>query len=123
MIETFTTVLHVLTCFFLILAILLQSGKGGGISAAFGGGAGAALGQASATTVLTKFTGVAAGLFMVTSMVLAVYSTPSAGSDVTNAAKKEAAAAAASSVDSAAGVLKAAEPSATPAKPAEDAKQ
>lgn len=123
MIETFTTVVHVLTCFFLILVILLQSGKGGGISAAFGGGAGAALGQASATTVLTKFTGFAAGLFMVTSMVLAVYSTPSAGSDVTNAAKKEAAAAAAASVDSAAGVLKAAEPSGAPAKPAEDAKQ
>ncbi|MEE2789823.1 MAG: preprotein translocase subunit SecG [Myxococcota bacterium] len=75
MIETLVTVLHILTCLALILAILLQSGKGGGVSAAFGGGAGQALGQRSATTVLGRFTGIASAVFMVTSMALAIYST------------------------------------------------
>jgi preprotein translocase subunit SecG len=76
--ETIFTVIHVITCVALILVILLQSGKGGGVSAAFGGGAGAALGQRSAGTVLSKFTAIAAGVFMVTSMALAMFSTPSA---------------------------------------------
>jgi preprotein translocase subunit SecG len=76
MIENIVTVIHVLTCLLLILVILLQSGKGGGVSAAFGGGAGAALGQRSAATVLGKVTAIAATVFMITSMVLAVYSTP-----------------------------------------------
>ena len=75
MIETLVTILHILTCLALILAILLQSGKGGGVSAAFGGGAGQALGQRSATTVLGRFTGIASAIFMVTSMALAIYST------------------------------------------------
>ena len=76
MIENIVTVIHILTCLLLILVILLQSGKGGGVSAAFGGGAGAALGQRSAATVLGKVTAVAATVFMVTSMSLAVFSTP-----------------------------------------------
>ena len=52
MLETVITILHVVMCVALIFAILLQSGKGGGVSAAFGGGAGQALGQRSAATVL-----------------------------------------------------------------------
>ena len=75
MIETLVTIIHILTCLALILAILLQSGKGGGVSAAFGGGAGQALGQRGATTVLGRFTGIASATFMITSMILAVYST------------------------------------------------
>jgi len=78
MIETLVTAIHIIICLALILVILLQSGKGGGVSAAFGGGAGAALGQRGAATVLGKFTGVAAFIFMVTSMCLAIYSTPTA---------------------------------------------
>ena len=75
MIENLVIVIHILTCLALILAILLQSGKGGGVSAAFGGGAGQALGQRGATTVLGRFTGFASAVFMVTSMALAIYST------------------------------------------------
>lgn len=116
MLETLVTIVHVLTCFFLILVILLQSGKGGGISAAFGGGAGAALGQRSASNVLTRMTGYAAGTFMVTSMVLAVYATPTAGSGIKDAAAKEAAAAAAASVASEAGIKADAPASAQPAE-------
>ena len=61
MLETLVTVVHVLTCFFLILVVLLQSGKGGGVSAAFGGGAGSALGQSAAATVLGKVSGCGLG--------------------------------------------------------------
>jgi preprotein translocase subunit SecG len=78
MFEVLVTVVHIITCFFLIMVILLQAGRGGGVSAAFGGGAGAALGQRAAATVLGKVTSWAAGTFMVTSMVLAIYSSPSA---------------------------------------------
>ena len=77
MIETLVTFMHVATCIFLILVILLQSGKGGGVSAAFGGGAGAALGQRAAATVLGKLTAGGAFIFMLTSMTLAIYSSPS----------------------------------------------
>ena len=35
---TFITVIHVIVCVFLMLTVLLQSGKGGGMGAAFGGG-------------------------------------------------------------------------------------
>ena len=93
--HTLITIIHILTCIFLVLVILLQSGKGGGVSAAFGGGASAALGQRSAGTVLTKLTGGAAALFMFTSMVLAYMSTQS--DSMRDFAEKNAAEAAATS--------------------------
>ena len=67
------TILHVLIAVFLILVVLVQSGKGSDIGAAFGGGASQTVfGARGATTVLHKLTsGLAAG-FMVTSLVLAV---------------------------------------------------
>ena len=34
--ETLVTILHVLVCIFLMLTVLLQAGKGGGMGAAFG---------------------------------------------------------------------------------------
>jgi preprotein translocase subunit SecG len=78
MFEILITVVHVLVAVFLILVVLLQAGRGGGVSGAFGGGAGAAMGQRSAATVLSKMTALSAGIFMVTSMMLAVMSTPTA---------------------------------------------
>lgn len=78
MFESIITVIHVLVSIFIILVVLLQAGKGGGVSAAFGGGAGAALGQRAAATVLGKITVVCAVLFMTTSMTLAKLSTPDA---------------------------------------------
>ena len=38
---TFLTILHVFVCLFLILVVLLQAGKGGGMGIAFGGAAAA----------------------------------------------------------------------------------
>ena len=73
--ETLILIIHIIAAISLILFILLQSGKGGGVSAAFGGGAGAALGQRSAATVLGKLTVGLAITFGITSMTLAVLST------------------------------------------------
>ena len=70
--EILTLAIHVIVSITLILFILLQSGKGGGVSAAFGGGAGAALGQRSAATVLGKAT-VFLSIIFVTSTSLAIF--------------------------------------------------
>lgn len=68
-------VLHLLICVVLILVVLLQSGKGGGLAGAFGGmgGAGQTLfGGRGAATFLSKATTVLGIAFMATSLVLAL---------------------------------------------------
>ena len=70
--STLVTILHVIVCLFLMLTVLLQSGKGGGMGGAFGGSnAGTVFGGSGASTFLRKLTASAAGIFMATSMVLA----------------------------------------------------
>ena len=66
------TILHVLTCLFLMLTVLLQEGKGGGMGGAFGGGnASTVFGGSGASSFLQKITAGAGCVFMATSMVLA----------------------------------------------------
>jgi len=73
MIYVVTTV-HILVCFFIIIVVLLQSGKSGDISAAFGGqGSQTAFGPRGAASALSKATTWSAVAFMVTSITLAVY--------------------------------------------------
>jgi len=73
---TLFIVLHVIFCIFLILVILLQTGKGSGIGAAFGGGGSQTVfGPRGAGSFIGKITGAVAGLFMITSIVLAFLST------------------------------------------------
>jgi preprotein translocase subunit SecG len=76
---TLFIVLHVIFCVFLILVILLQTGKGAGIGAAFGGGSQTVFGPRGAGSFIGKVTGIVAGLFMLTSMVLAFQSTSRSG--------------------------------------------
>ena len=65
--------LYVLSCFLLILVVLLQQGKGGDIANAFGGGASqAAFGARSGATVLSRATTVLAALFVVGAIVLGI---------------------------------------------------
>ena len=65
--------LYVLTCFLLILVVLLQQGKGGDIANAFGGGASqAAFGARSGATVLSRATTVLALVFVVGAIVLGI---------------------------------------------------
>ncbi len=77
---TVLTILHVLVCFFLVVVVLLQSGKAADLAGAFGGmGSQTAFGPRGSATVLSKATTVAAVLFMVTSLSLAILSTRSGG--------------------------------------------
>lgn len=69
-------IIFVLACFLLVVAVLLQSGKGGGVSGAFGiGGASQTLfGASGAGDVLTKATWILGGTFMLFSLLLAMLS-------------------------------------------------
>src|SRR5689334_3973337 len=70
--STLITILHVIVCLFLMLTVLLQSGKGGGMGAAFGGGnAATVFGGSGASTFLRRLTAGAGTVFMLTSMLLA----------------------------------------------------
>jgi preprotein translocase subunit SecG len=77
MIYGFILVIHVLVALVMIVTVLLQSGKGGGLAGAFGGGGGsqAIFGGRGAATFLSKATTVLGTSFMVTSLVLAVLQT------------------------------------------------
>jgi preprotein translocase subunit SecG len=66
-------VLHVIICLFLILVVLLQTGKSADLAGAFGGqGSQTAFGPRGAANLLTKMTSYAAALFMVTSLGLTI---------------------------------------------------
>ena len=68
-------VIHVIVCIALIMIVLLQTGKGADMGAAFGGGSSQTLfGSTGASTFLSKATTVAAVVFMVTSLILAYMS-------------------------------------------------
>ena len=70
----FLTIIHVIICLFLVVAVLLQSGKGGGLAASVGGGLGSSsvLGGRAASTFLTKATTVLATAFMVSCLLLSL---------------------------------------------------
>jgi preprotein translocase subunit SecG len=71
---------HILVCFFLIVVVLLQSGKSGDIAAAFGGmGSQTAFGPRGAATALSKATTWSAVLFMVTSVTLSIFAVRQSG--------------------------------------------
>ena len=74
--------IHVLICFSLVIVILLQSGKGGGLAGgAFGGTAQTVLGGRGATDFITRATMVLGGAFFITSLALALMSSGGRRSD------------------------------------------
>jgi preprotein translocase subunit SecG len=76
----FLTIVHILVCVFLVIVVLLQSGKAADLAGAFGGmGSQTAFGPRGAATVLSKATTIAAALFMITSLSLAILATRGAG--------------------------------------------
>jgi len=69
---TAITILHLIACVFLILVVLLQTGKGAEMGAVFGGGSSATLfGASGAGNFLTKLTTGTAIVFFLTSLILA----------------------------------------------------
>jgi len=69
------TALHIIVCLFLIMVVLLQTGKGAEMGAAFGGSAQTMFGNRGTATLLSKLTTASAVIFMVTSLLLAILST------------------------------------------------
>ena len=91
---TALVIVHILICLVLVLAILLQSGKGGSLAGALGGGGGAAgavLGTRGAATALSKITTYACILFLVSCLGLTFMFRGNGGTQVQTAAQKEAA--------------------------------
>jgi preprotein translocase subunit SecG len=115
--------LFVLVCLFLILVILLQSGKGGDVAAAFGGsGSQTAFGPRGAQKPLEKGTVVAAMLFMLLALLFSLpgfgtYTVVDEGSKPATQPSPASNPAAAPSATPAASPTTAASPAASPAKP------
>ena len=72
--STLIVVVHVFVCLMLIGIVLLQTGKGADMGAAFGGSSQALFGGAGPAPFLTRVTTIAAVVFMVTSLTLAYFS-------------------------------------------------
>jgi preprotein translocase subunit SecG len=71
---------HVIVCIFLIIVVLLQSGKAADLAGAFGGmGSQTAFGPRGSATLLSKATTISAILFMVTSLSLSIVASRNAG--------------------------------------------
>src|SRR5580765_114364 len=77
---TLLTIVHVLVCLFLIVVVLLQSGKAADLAGAFGGmGSQTAFGPRGSATLLSKATTGSAIIFMITSLSLSILATRQAG--------------------------------------------
>jgi preprotein translocase subunit SecG len=75
MLTTLLDVVHIFVCLVLMFVVLLQQGRGGGLGAAFGGGAAAQVfGGRGAGNILTRATAICAAVFMITSVSLAYLS-------------------------------------------------
>ena len=76
LLHTPLVVLHVFVCLMLMLVVLIQPGKSGGLGAALGGaGATQIFGGRGAGNFLTRTTWIAASVFFLTSVTLAYLST------------------------------------------------
>lgn len=74
---TLLLAVHIMVAVFLIFIVLIQSGKGAELGAAFGGSSQTLFGSRGAATFFSKLTTITAVVFMVTSLSLAIVSTKS----------------------------------------------
>jgi len=79
-VHTAITIFHILMCIGMILIVLLQTGKGADMGAAFGGSSQTVFGSSGPGTFLGKMTTFIAIFFMLTSLWLAYASTHKSGS-------------------------------------------
>ena len=74
MTETIVLAVHVIVAFALILIVLLQSGKGANMGAAFGGSSQTVFGSRGPAGFMSKLTTAVAVIFMLTSLTLSMIS-------------------------------------------------
>ena len=79
---TAVLVIHVLVCIALVVAVLVQQGKGADIGAVFGGSSQTVFGASGAGNMLTKTTYALAAVFFTTSLFLAYNSTRRASGSI-----------------------------------------
>ncbi|MBN1353041.1 MAG: preprotein translocase subunit SecG [Candidatus Omnitrophica bacterium] len=72
MLYAIVVVVHVLACMILIAVILLQAGRGGGLSEAFGGDSSHTIFGTKASVFLSRATVVAASVFIITCLLLGI---------------------------------------------------
>jgi preprotein translocase subunit SecG len=84
LIQYVVPVIHVLACLFLIVVVLLQTGKGADMGAVFGGGSQTLFGSGGAGNFLTKLTTGMAIAFMATSLILTYGASRSATANLLN---------------------------------------
>ena len=73
--SAFITIIHIVICAILIVAVLLQSGKAADLAGAFGGGGSqTAFGPRGTASLMSKITTISAVLFMLTSLGLWILS-------------------------------------------------
>ena len=78
--QGFVVTIFVIICLLQIVAVLLQSSKGGGLAGAFGGGGmGAMFGSRGASTFLSKLTTGLATAFMILALILGMLSSRRGG--------------------------------------------
>lgn len=82
---------HIVSCIALVVSILLQSGKGGGLAGAFGAGSTQTLfGGRGAATFLTRASTALAVIFFVTSLTLGLTASRTAGPSARSLIQEEA---------------------------------
>jgi len=85
------TLVHIAACVSLVVAILLQSGKGGGLAGAFGAGSSQTLfGGRGAATFLSRAATTLAVIFFLTSLTLGLASTRQTGASARSLIQEEA---------------------------------
>ena len=85
--ETFLLTVHVCVSITLILIVLIQTGKGAEMGAAFGGAAQTVFGGSGPAPLLGKITTFSAVIFMVTSLSLAYLSANPTGGSIMKGVK------------------------------------
>ena len=111
-------VIHVFACLFLIVVVLLQTGKGADMGAVFGGGSQTLFGSGGAGNLLTKLTTGTAIAFMITSLILSYAHNRTSGGGLLNRIPTDASAPAAPALPPTAPAPNAAAPTPNAAAPA-----
>src|ERR1041385_3593339 len=73
MLQMLLTGVHIVACIFLVLVVLLQTGKGAEMGAVFGGSSSTVFGSSGAGNFLTRLTTATAVIFMVASLLLTYF--------------------------------------------------